>query len=105
MLPQTNQKERPGRAFDPKILIQQNPNSADKRLSSIDTPVSTSIDSYSKPKLSLSTKKNMSIDYDFLLPDEFGIFRDQDAMQELFFLGKTMQELWTEGFYKYLEMT
>ncbi|KAF3594344.1 hypothetical protein DY000_02022050 [Brassica cretica] len=56
-----------------------NPNSAGKRLPSIDTPVSTSIDSHSKPKLSLSTKKNMSIDYDFLLPDEFGIFRDQDG--------------------------
>ncbi|KAF2620446.1 hypothetical protein F2Q68_00039141 [Brassica cretica] len=34
----------------------KNPNSADKRLPSIDTLVSTSIDSHSKPKLSLSTK-------------------------------------------------
>ncbi|KAF3607732.1 hypothetical protein DY000_02051630 [Brassica cretica] len=28
---------------------------------------------------SLSTKKNMSIDYNFLTPDEFGIFRDSDG--------------------------
>ncbi|KAL0745977.1 hypothetical protein Bca101_101509 [Brassica carinata] len=50
-----------------------------KRLPSIDTPVSTSIDSHSKPKLSLITKKNMSIDYGFLTPDEFGIFWDSDG--------------------------
>ncbi|XP_033140706.1 uncharacterized protein LOC117131874 [Brassica rapa] len=54
------------------------PYSADKRLPSIDTSISTSINYHSKPKLSLSTK-NMSIDYDFLLPYEFGIFRDQDG--------------------------
>ena len=54
------------------------PNSADKRLPSIDTTVSTSIDSHSKPFLFLSTK-NMSIDYDFLTPDELGIFRDSDG--------------------------
>ena len=62
-----------------RSIRSKNPNSTDKRLPSIDTPISTSIDSHSKPKLSLSTKKNMSIDYDFLLPDEFGIFRDQDG--------------------------
>lgn len=61
-----------------RCIRTKNPNSADKRLPLIDTPVSTSIDSHSKPKLSLSTK-NMSIDYDFLLPDEFGIFRDQES--------------------------
>ncbi|KAF3524379.1 hypothetical protein F2Q69_00047044 [Brassica cretica] len=61
-----------------KSIRSKSPNSADKRLPSIDTPLSTSIDSYSKPQLSLYTK-NMSIDYDFLLPDEFGIFRDQDG--------------------------
>ncbi|KAF3607725.1 hypothetical protein DY000_02049100 [Brassica cretica] len=71
----TNQSEGTPR----KSIRSKNPNSADKRLPSINTPVSTSIDSHSKPKLSLSTKKNMSIDYDFLLPDEFGIFRDQDG--------------------------
>ncbi|KAF2600766.1 hypothetical protein F2Q68_00009782 [Brassica cretica] len=61
-----------------RSIRSKNPISADKRLPSIDTSVSTSIDSHSKPKLSLSTK-NMSIDYDYLLPDEFGIFRDQDG--------------------------
>ncbi|KAF2557201.1 hypothetical protein F2Q68_00016714 [Brassica cretica] len=61
-----------------KSIRSKNPNSVDKRLPSIDTTVSTSIDSHSKPQLSLSTK-NMTIDYDFLLPDEFGIFRDQDG--------------------------
>ncbi|KAF2551779.1 hypothetical protein F2Q68_00035223 [Brassica cretica] len=71
----TNQLEGTPR----KSIRSKNPNSADKRLPSIDTPVSTSIDSHSKPKISLSTKKNMSIDYDFLLPDEFDIFRDQDG--------------------------
>ncbi|KAG5388536.1 hypothetical protein IGI04_030077 [Brassica rapa subsp. trilocularis] len=71
----TNQSEGTSR----KSIRSKIPNSADKRLPSIDTPVSTSIDSLSKPKLSLSTKNNMSIDYDFLLPDEFGIFRDQDG--------------------------
>ncbi|KAF3547743.1 hypothetical protein DY000_02007926 [Brassica cretica] len=71
----TNQSE----GIPMKSIQSKNPYSADKRLPSIDTPVSTSIDSHSKPKLSLSTKNNMSIDYDFLLPDEFGIFRDQDG--------------------------
>ncbi|KAF3561604.1 hypothetical protein DY000_02017521 [Brassica cretica] len=70
----THQSKGPSR----RSIRSKNPNSADKRLPSIDTPISTSIDSHSKPKLSLSTK-NISIDYDFLLPDEFGIFRDQDG--------------------------
>ncbi|KAF3538575.1 hypothetical protein F2Q69_00021584 [Brassica cretica] len=71
---QTHQSEGTSR----RSIRSKNPNSADKRLPSIDTSVSTSIDSHSKPKLSLSTK-NMSIDYDFLLPDEFDTFRDQDG--------------------------
>ncbi|KAF2544062.1 hypothetical protein F2Q68_00031236 [Brassica cretica] len=71
----TNKSEGTSR----KSIRSKNPNSADKRLPSIDTPVSTSIDSHSKPKLSLFTKKNMSIDYGFPTPDEFGIFRDPDG--------------------------
>ena len=71
----TNQSEGTSR----KRIRSKNPNSADKRLPLIDTPVSSSINSHSKPKLSLSTKKNICIDYDFLLSDEFGIFRDQDG--------------------------
>ncbi|KAG2266665.1 hypothetical protein Bca52824_073744 [Brassica carinata] len=71
----TNQSEGTSR----KSIRSKNPNSADKRLPSIDTPISTSIDSHSKPKLSLFTKKNMSIDYGFLTPVEFGIFRDPDG--------------------------
>ncbi|KAF3562759.1 hypothetical protein DY000_02016987 [Brassica cretica] len=62
-----------------KSIRSKNPYSADKRLPSIDTPVSKLIDSHSKPKLSLFPKKNMSIDYGFLTPDEFGIFRDPDG--------------------------
>ncbi|KAF2600764.1 hypothetical protein F2Q68_00009780 [Brassica cretica] len=61
-----------------RSIRSKNLNSPDKRLPSIDTSVSTSINSHSKPKFSLSTK-SMSIEYDFLLPDEFGIFRDQDC--------------------------
>ncbi|KAF3536380.1 hypothetical protein F2Q69_00022371 [Brassica cretica] len=71
----TNQSEGTSR----RSIRSKNPNSADKRLPSIDTPVSTSINSHSKPKSSLFTKKNMSIDYDFLTPDEFGIFGDKDG--------------------------
>ncbi|KAF3514383.1 hypothetical protein F2Q69_00007038 [Brassica cretica] len=71
----TNKSEGTSR----KSIRSKNPNSADKLLPSIDTLVSTSIDSHSKPKLSLFTKKNMSVDYDFLTPDEFGIFRDPDG--------------------------
>uniref|UniRef100_M4FER4 Uncharacterized protein n=1 Tax=Brassica campestris TaxID=3711 RepID=M4FER4_BRACM len=44
-----------------RSIRSKNLNSADKRLPSIDTSVSTSIDYHSKPKLSLSTK-NMSMD-------------------------------------------
>ncbi|KAG5384489.1 hypothetical protein IGI04_035959 [Brassica rapa subsp. trilocularis] len=68
----TNQSEGTSR----RSIQSKNPNSADKRLPSIDTPVSTSIDTHSKPQLSLFTKKNMSMDYSFLTSDEFGIFRD-----------------------------
>ncbi|KAF2544431.1 hypothetical protein F2Q68_00030320 [Brassica cretica] len=71
----TNQSEGTSR----KSIRSKNLNSADKRLPSIYTPVSTLIDSHSKPKLSLFTKKNMIIDYSFLTPDEFGIFRDPDG--------------------------
>ncbi|KAF2559976.1 hypothetical protein F2Q68_00013319 [Brassica cretica] len=71
----TNKSEGTSR----KSIRSKNPNPTDKRLPSIDTPVSTSIDSHSKLKLSLFTKKNMSIDYGFLTPDEFGIFRDPDG--------------------------
>ncbi|KAF3601844.1 hypothetical protein F2Q69_00035765 [Brassica cretica] len=71
----TNKSEGTSR----KSIRSKNPNSADKRLPSIDTPVSTSIDSHSKPKLYLFTKKNMSIDYGFLTLDEFGIFRDPNG--------------------------
>ncbi|KAF2547728.1 hypothetical protein F2Q70_00022468 [Brassica cretica] len=53
----TNQSEGTSR----KSIRSKNPNSADKRLPSIDTPVSTSIDSHSKPKLSLFTKKVLRI--------------------------------------------
>ena len=75
------------RSFEPQITSHDtkaenmnaptNPNSADKRSPSIDIPVSTS--THSKPKLSLFTKKNMRIDYDFLATNEFGIFRDSDG--------------------------
>jgi len=71
----TNKSEGTSR----KSFRSKNPNSADKRLPSIDTSVSTSIISHSKPKLSLFTKKNMIIDYGFLTPDEFRIFRDLDG--------------------------
>ncbi|XP_048612564.1 uncharacterized protein LOC111202715 [Brassica napus] len=71
----TNQSEGTSR----RSIQSKNPNSTDKRLPLIDTPVSTSIDTHSKPQLSLFTKKNMSMDYGFLTPDEFGIFRDPDG--------------------------
>ncbi|KAF3488052.1 hypothetical protein F2Q69_00052447 [Brassica cretica] len=71
----TNQSEGTSR----RSIQSKNPNSTDKRLPSIDTPVSTSIDTHSKPQLSLFTKKNMSMDYGFLTPDEFDIFRDPDG--------------------------
>ncbi|KAF2545532.1 hypothetical protein F2Q70_00022140 [Brassica cretica] len=71
----TNKSEGTSR----KSIRSKNPNSAEKRLPSIDTPISTSIDSHSKHKLSLFTKKNISFDYGFLTPDEFGIFREPDG--------------------------
>ncbi|WZZ70349.1 hypothetical protein YC2023_081719 [Brassica napus] len=71
----TNQSEVTSR----RSIQSKNHNFTDKRLPSIDTPVSTSIDTHSKPQLSLFTKKNMSMDYDFLTPDEFGIFKDPDG--------------------------
>ncbi|KAF3580435.1 hypothetical protein DY000_02031082 [Brassica cretica] len=71
----TNQSEGTSR----RSIQSKKPNSTDKRLPSIDTPVSTSMDSHSKPTVSLFTKKNMSMDYNFLTPDEFGIFRDTDG--------------------------
>ncbi|KAF2571279.1 hypothetical protein F2Q70_00004798 [Brassica cretica] len=77
--PQMNTPTNKSEVTSRKSIRSKNPNSADKRLPSIDTPVSTSIDSHSKPKLSLFTKKNMSSDYGFLTPDEFGIFRDPDG--------------------------
>ncbi|KAF2534409.1 hypothetical protein F2Q70_00031414 [Brassica cretica] len=71
----TNQSEGTSR----RSIQSKNPNSADKRLPSIDTPVSTSIDTHSKPQLSLFTKKTMSMDFGFLTHDEFDIFRDPDG--------------------------
>ncbi|KAG5375818.1 hypothetical protein IGI04_040414, partial [Brassica rapa subsp. trilocularis] len=47
---------------------------------SIDTSVSTSIDTTLTPNLSISKlNDNANIDYSFLTPDEFGIFRDPDG--------------------------
>ncbi|KAF3580437.1 hypothetical protein DY000_02031083 [Brassica cretica] len=51
----TNQSEGTSR----RSIQSKKPNSTDKRLPSIDTPVSTSMDSHSKPTVSLFTKKNM----------------------------------------------
>ncbi|KAG5384536.1 hypothetical protein IGI04_036006 [Brassica rapa subsp. trilocularis] len=49
-------------------------------LPSIDVTVSTSIDTTLNPNLSISKKNNYAnIDYGFLTPDEFGIFRDPDG--------------------------
>ncbi|KAG5414920.1 hypothetical protein IGI04_002487 [Brassica rapa subsp. trilocularis] len=49
-------------------------------LPSIDVTVSTSIDTTLNPNLSISKKNNYAnIDYGFLTPDEFGIFRDPDS--------------------------
>ncbi|KAG5384493.1 hypothetical protein IGI04_035963 [Brassica rapa subsp. trilocularis] len=55
----------------------KNTSSAEITLPSIDVTVSTSIDTTLKPNLSISKKNNYAnIDYGFLTPDEFGIFRD-----------------------------
>ncbi|WZZ14801.1 hypothetical protein YC2023_107890 [Brassica napus] len=58
----------------------KNTNSAEITLPSIDVTVSTSIDTTLNPNLSISKKNNYAnIDYGFLTPDEFGIFRDPDG--------------------------
>ncbi|KAF2547881.1 hypothetical protein F2Q70_00021672 [Brassica cretica] len=57
----------------------KNISSAEITLPSIDATVSTSIDTTLKPNLSISKLNNYAnIDYGFLTPGEFGIFRDPD---------------------------
>ena len=54
--------------------------SAEITLPSIDVTVSTSIDTTLNPNLSISKlNDNANIDYSYLTPDEFGIFRDSDG--------------------------
>ena len=58
----------------------KNTSSAEITLPSIDVTVSTSIDTTLNPNLSISKMNNhANIDYGFLTPDEFGIFRDPDG--------------------------
>ncbi|KAG5375451.1 hypothetical protein IGI04_040047, partial [Brassica rapa subsp. trilocularis] len=58
----------------------KNTSSAEITLLSIDASVSTSIDTTLNPNLSISKlNDNANIDYGFLTPDEFGIFRDPDC--------------------------
>ncbi|WZY94124.1 hypothetical protein YC2023_066453 [Brassica napus] len=58
----------------------KNKSSAEIILPSIDAYVSTSINTTLKPNLSISKlNDNANIDYGFLTPDEFGIFRDPDG--------------------------
>ncbi|WZZ14788.1 hypothetical protein YC2023_107877 [Brassica napus] len=58
----------------------KNTSSAEIILPSIDASISTSIDTTLKPNLSISKlNDNANIDYGFLTPDEFGIFRDPDG--------------------------
>ncbi|KAF2549196.1 hypothetical protein F2Q70_00021658 [Brassica cretica] len=58
----------------------KNTSSAEITLPSIDASVSTSIDTTLNPNLSISKlNDNAHIDYGFLTPDEFGIFRDPDG--------------------------
>ncbi|WZY72266.1 hypothetical protein YC2023_004506 [Brassica napus] len=58
----------------------KNTSSAEITLPSIDVTVSTSIDTTLNPNLSISKMNNYAnIDYGFLTPDEFGIFRDLDG--------------------------
>ncbi|KAF3609289.1 hypothetical protein DY000_02048000 [Brassica cretica] len=53
---------------------------AEITMPSIDASVSTSIDTTLHPNLSISEMNdNANIDYGFLTPDEFGIFRDPDG--------------------------
>ncbi|KAG5384522.1 hypothetical protein IGI04_035992 [Brassica rapa subsp. trilocularis] len=58
----------------------KNTSSAEITLPSIDATVSTSIDTTLNPNLSISKLNDYAnIDYSFLTPDEFGIFRDPDG--------------------------
>ncbi|KAG5384855.1 hypothetical protein IGI04_036325 [Brassica rapa subsp. trilocularis] len=58
----------------------KNTSSAEITLPSIDATVSTSIDTTLNPNLSISKLNDYAnIDYGFLTPDKFGIFRDPDA--------------------------
>ncbi|KAG5384184.1 hypothetical protein IGI04_035654 [Brassica rapa subsp. trilocularis] len=58
----------------------KNTSSAEITLPSIDASVSTSISTTLNPNLSISKlNDNANIDYGFLTPDEFGIFRDPDG--------------------------
>ncbi|KAL0815537.1 hypothetical protein Bca101_071981 [Brassica carinata] len=58
----------------------KNTSSAEITLPSINASVSTSIDTTLNPNLSISKfNDNANIDYGFLTPDEFGIFRDPDG--------------------------
>ncbi|KAG5397575.1 hypothetical protein IGI04_019389, partial [Brassica rapa subsp. trilocularis] len=58
----------------------KNTSSAEITLPSIDVTVSTSIDTTLNHNLSISKMNNYAnIDYGFLTPDEFGIFRDPDG--------------------------
>ncbi|KAG5397587.1 hypothetical protein IGI04_019401 [Brassica rapa subsp. trilocularis] len=58
----------------------KNTSFAEITLPSIDASVSTSIDNSLNPNLSISKlNDNANIDYGFLTPDEFGIFRDPDG--------------------------
>ncbi|KAG5414501.1 hypothetical protein IGI04_002068 [Brassica rapa subsp. trilocularis] len=58
----------------------KNTSSAEIILPSIDASVTTSIDTTLKPNLSISKlNDNANIDYGFLTPDAFGIFRDPDG--------------------------
>ncbi|KAG5388643.1 hypothetical protein IGI04_030184 [Brassica rapa subsp. trilocularis] len=58
----------------------KNTSSTEITLRSIDATVSTSIDTTLNPNLSISKLNDYAnIDYGFLTPDEFGIFRDPDG--------------------------
>ncbi|CAN6989890.1 unnamed protein product [Brassica rapa subsp. trilocularis] len=58
----------------------KNKSSAEITLPSIDVVVSTSIDTTINPNLSISKLNDYAnIDYGFLTPDEFGIFKDTDG--------------------------
>ncbi|KAG5384737.1 hypothetical protein IGI04_036207 [Brassica rapa subsp. trilocularis] len=58
----------------------KNKSSAEITLPSIDVTVSTSLDTILNPNLSISKLNDYpNIDYSFLTPDEFGIFRDTDG--------------------------